>query len=161
MPLTPTKVTLTFDNPVGEGTVTLNVTKDLAITEDTLQECFETHAGFLSWYAVLHRNLEFVADTTEDAFDQWCVREKEKLRNPAIKQTEKALDESVQMHPQFTELQRQVRETRRQADILKDFVTAWLERGRMLMKLGIQQRESANTEFNEPSVRKKKKRLDD
>jgi hypothetical protein len=161
MPLHPTKVVYTFENPTAEGTVTLNVTKDLAITEDTLQECFETHAGFLSWYAVLHRNLEFVADTTEDAFDQWCVSEKERLRNPGIKQTEKALDEAVQMHPEYAELQRGVREARRRADILKDFVMAFQERGRMLVRLGYQKATEGEADYHEPSVRKPKKRLDD
>jgi hypothetical protein len=129
----------------------LQVAKDLDIQADQINECFQTQAGFRSYYATKHREAELIADQLEDDFDIWLAKTKNELRTYG-KSTEKALEEAAMATPEYAKWREELNNTRYIERMLKDFVLAFDARGFMLPKLGQRMHEDSTREYNEPTV---------
>jgi hypothetical protein len=120
---------------------TLDVQRELRITEDNLDRCLRNQAGYRNFYAQLYREAELCLVRAEDALDIWMSGQKNRIRVPSVpgvagKMTETAIEDQVKVLPEYAAGREMQQDLRRVVGSLKDAVAAFDERGRMLSLLG-------------------------
>ena len=137
--------------------------EDTRVNELHLDECFQRQSSLRAFYGAKAAEYESKAQKMKSAFEVLEAKLFKKYRDHAaaegVKTTEKMIENSVKLDPQWFAGKQKVAEAQRDSDILKALVLSLVDRRDMLIQLGADRRDESKGQLRMMAAQQEQQRL--